>query len=179
MLQMLKNISLQYNLLKNLTDSNDFSHSSLRHLSKSCLPWGNRWLLSYTFMTLKNSLEHKINLQKNIESEPSWREFWEIRKKLIIWTDRVTQYLGWSIVTLSKRPFLCSTLTFLSDMVHLAILGATAPFKGKDKKSSSAFFIGTWLFHARMMKNSLWNCISQFTAFYLPWNCQLKLIFQF
>ena len=140
MLQMLKNISLQYNLLKNLTDSNDFSHSSLRHLSKSCLPWGNRWLLSYTFMTLKNSLEHKINLQKNIESEPSWREFWEIRKKLIIWTDRVTQYLGWSIVTLSKRPFLCSMLTFLSDMVHLAILGATAPFKGKDKKLSSAFF---------------------------------------
>ena len=140
MLQMLKNISLQYNLIKNLADSNDFSHSCLRSLSKSCLPWGNRWLLSYTFMTLKKSLKHKINLEKNIESEPSSRQFWEIGKKLLIWTSRVIQYVQWSSVTLSKRPLLCSILKLFSDIVHLAILGATAPFKGKDKKSSSAFF---------------------------------------
>ena len=120
-------------------------------------------------MTLEKSLKHKINLQKNIESEPSSRQFIEIGKKLLIWTSRVIQYVQWSSVTLSKRPLLCSILKLFSDMVHLAILGATAPFKGKDKKSNSVFFfIGSWLFHARMMKNTLLNCISQFTDFYLP-----------
>ena len=91
-------------------------------------------------MTLKKSLKHKINLQKNIGSEPSSRQFWEIGKKLLIWTSRVIQYVQWSSVTLSKRPLLCSILKLFSDMVHLAILGATAPFKGKDKKSNSGFF---------------------------------------
>ena len=37
------------------------------------------------------------------------------------------QYVQWSSVTLSKRPLMCSILKLFSDMVHLAILGATAP----------------------------------------------------
>jgi hypothetical protein len=57
--------------------------------------------------------------------------------------------------------------------------GQLHPLKGKIKNRILVFFIGSWLFHARMMKNTLLNCVSQFIAFYLPWNCQLKLIFQF
>ena len=132
------------------------------HLSPSKSPWNIRSICRKTL-----SLNLVVGNSEKLE-----RNCWF---GLVEWFN---MYSG--ALLLYQKGLCCAQFwSFLVTWCIWLFWGQLHPLKEKIKNQILVFFIGSWLFHARMMKNTLLNCISQFTDFYLPWNCQLKLIFQF